>query len=223
MGRPIVWYHYICERCKKSFDTTGTSKRRNNKHVLCSSSCANKWNAVSRRGCAPWNKGQPCSEETKVKIGNANRGFHHSKETRNKMSYNFKSGKRETISYWLGKKQPEEMVKKRIRLGENHHNWNPDGISKQPGYKWAMESKRRAIKIGNGGSHTPQEWDIVRSNFYWTCPRCFRKEPDIKLTKDHIIPLSAGGSDYIENVQPLCLSCNCRKFTKQIRYDPVCP
>jgi hypothetical protein len=45
-----------------------------------------------------------------------------------------------------------------------------------------------------------------------------KQEPLIKLTRDHILSLSNGGTDDITNIQPLCVQCNSKKSTKTIRY-----
>lgn len=154
-------------------------------------------------------KHKPHSIETKTKIGLANsislKGHKASEETKNKL--------------------------KKL-IGEKSHNWK-GGISKKPDYqklnfkKWIKENydrklylnkRRRIKKQGNGGFHTQREWQLLKAQYNWTCLVCLIKEPKIKLTEDHIIPLSKGGSDNIENIQPLCKSCNSKKGTKVIKY-----
>ena len=46
------------------------------------------------------------------------------------------------------------------------------------------------------------------------CQICFRTEPEVKITIDHIIPVSKGGTNHIDNLQPLCMTCNQRKSAK---------
>lgn len=75
----------------------------------------------------------------------------------------------------------------------------------------ARWSARRARKLGNGGSHTAEEWRILKATYDHRCLSCDKQEPDIKLTKDHVISIDAGGPDSIENIQPLCQRCNSRK------------
>lgn len=58
------------------------------------------------------------------------------------------------------------------------------------------------------GSHSEEEWQEVLRRAKGRCAHCKKRR---KLTKDHVTPLAEGGTDLISNIQPLCLSCNCRK------------
>jgi 5-methylcytosine-specific restriction endonuclease McrA len=79
-------------------------------------------------------------------------------------------------------------------------------------------SSRRARLLGNGGTITAQEWGGLKKKYNYTCLCCKRREPEIKLTLDHVLPLILGGENVIENAQPLCKSCNSRKHAKHIDY-----
>lgn len=79
----------------------------------------------------------------------------------------------------------------------------------------------RARKLKAKGNHTEKEWLKLKAHFGWMCLCCKKCEPEIKLTEDHIMPLSLGGSNYISNIQPLCQSCNARKHIKIIDYRPT--
>lgn len=57
-------------------------------------------------------------------------------------------------------------------------------------------------------THSDEEWNEMLDFFNDTCAMCFITG---KMTKDHIIPIYIGGSDGIENLQPLCRNCNSGK------------
>jgi 5-methylcytosine-specific restriction endonuclease McrA len=78
--------------------------------------------------------------------------------------------------------------------------------------------RRKVRLLKNGGFHSQGEWENLKAQYNWTCPACKKSEPKISLTKDHIISVLKGGSNNIENIQPLCRPCNSRKRSKIIKY-----
>ena len=80
-------------------------------------------------------------------------------------------------------------------------------------------SRNRQNKKRNSlGDHTFIEWNELKRKYNYTCLCCGKSEPEIKLTEDHIVPLSKGGSNYIDNIQPLCQVCNSTKNNKTIDF-----
>ena len=73
----------------------------------------------------------------------------------------------------------------------------------------------KARKRNAKGSHTLQEWEGLKKKFNYRCANCGKQK---LLTEDHIISLKKGGTNYIDNIQPLCQSCNSKKGIKNISF-----
>jgi len=78
-------------------------------------------------------------------------------------------------------------------------------------YGTESNRRRRVLKTGNGGNHSEQEWSSLKQFFDEQCLSCGSKST--KLSRDHVTPLTKGGSDNIANIQPLCRPCNSVKGT----------
>src|SRR4029079_17208045 len=74
-----------------------------------------------------------------------------------------------------------------------------------------QKRSERLSEARRKGTHTDEQWEAMKEEFGSCCVRCGRTEPDVELVKDHIVPMYQGGSDGIENLQPLCRYCNSSK------------
>jgi 5-methylcytosine-specific restriction endonuclease McrA len=83
------------------------------------------------------------------------------------------------------------------------------------GVSSANTQRKRAEKLGLGEHFTPGEWVALIARYSGRCSNC---GSDKGLAPDHVIPLSRGGANTIDNIQPLCKSCNSKKHAKTIDY-----
>ncbi|WP_242183251.1 HNH endonuclease [Sphingomonas sp. CARO-RG-8B-R24-01] len=91
--------------------------------------------------------------------------------------------------------------------GEAKWNADPSGLSRSQRLSIAREK----------GRHTKQDWLLMIEACGTICARCGDGGP---LVKDHILPIYKGGSDGIENLQPLCPTCNSSKGPEDTDHRP---
>ena len=75
----------------------------------------------------------------------------------------------------------------------------------------------RRARLLAGGIYTIQEWCALLEKYEYRCLACGSKD---HIVVDHVIPLSRGGMNTIDNLQPLCFTCNAKKHAKTIDYRP---
>lgn len=69
-------------------------------------------------------------------------------------------------------------------------------------------------KFKTPGKHTKEEWTLKIQQYNSKCFYCGKKTN--KLTKDHVVPKSRGGSNNIDNIVPSCWPCNYTKRAKSV-------
>lgn len=66
---------------------------------------------------------------------------------------------------------------------------------------------------------TGRQWKELRAKYGNVCLACGTPEIDeYPLTPDHVVPLCKGGGGGIDNIQPLCWSCNVKKSRRDTDY-----
>lgn len=140
----------------------------------------------------------------------------------------YKKDNKESVNAFnreYNRKNPEvkrESDRKWIERGDNRQKKNAADKEYRKSHPASREynainlARRRARLRNAVGKVSAREWRDILNFYDNTCLSCGRN--DIKLTLDHIVPLISGGSNSVDNVQPLCGSCNSRKSRKTIDY-----
>jgi 5-methylcytosine-specific restriction endonuclease McrA len=74
------------------------------------------------------------------------------------------------------------------------------------------DRQRRSERLAEArkkGRHSQLEW-LVMKHLFKVCAAC--RDSSRPVEKDHITPISCGGSDAIDNLQPLCARCNIQNW-----------
>jgi len=185
----------ICENCHNEFKPDGCNQKY----------CVNCKYVITK--CVI------CDKEFKIKRSKYNQG-------RGKIcSKKCKRSKK----YWKDyhKKYRDKNIKKRKKYSREYRdkNINKEKERMRKYRQTAVGKEKRKIytnnyrskKRNNGGNFTKNEWEYIKWLYNYRCAMCQKK---IKLTIDHIIPISKNGRNDFNNIQPLCLKCNCSKQDK---------
>ena len=125
----------------------------------------------------------------------------------------YRRGHPEEVKAYNTKYHPEWRAKNRTRWNAYSAKYRLSHLDKA--VQHAINYRARCQKAS--GSHTLVQWQSLLEQHKY---RCFwhrrYNNCDLILTKrtatrDHVIPVSRGGSNDISNIVPACQSCNSRK------------
>jgi 5-methylcytosine-specific restriction endonuclease McrA len=94
---------------------------------------------------------------------------------------------------------------------ERRRRMDPAARNLAANIRWHQRKRR----LRAGGQFTKAEWLALCAAYGHRCLCCGTTE---RLSIDHVIPLSKGGANTIDNLQPLCLPCNQAKGSRVIDF-----
>ena len=124
------------------------------------------------------------------------------------------------------KEEIKEYNKKYHALNKDHYReYKKKWRQKNPEKIKTSRIKNKAKRAGAEGSYPPQAWIDLKEQYDNRCLDCGIHESELTnrrvaeryLTPDHIIPLSRDGTNWISNIQPLCLSCNIKNWKHYLK------
>lgn len=99
-------------------------------------------------------------------------------------------------------------AKHRVKRIAAYRAWLERNPDKKKQYETVHNQRRRAQVLGNGGNHTGEQLEELFASYAGKCVYCTSDATEV----DHIVPISKGGTNDIENLVPACAPCNRRKF-----------
>ena len=215
-----------CTRCGELKPISEFHKKRPGQYQSWCKSCQNEANAVKRKANAhpyvrPLTKAcgrcgvvLPVEQFPKRGGGNGYRSVCH--ECRGILEKERKLRKKEKDpDAWYAANAAYRTAVGSEELSARVQRWHEKDPEHAHDVRWEAKQLRRARQHNLVGNTTAEEWKALKAYFGNRCLSCGRQEPEIKLTRDHVIPVTAeGSSEWLSNMQPLCETCNKKKFTK---------
>lgn len=134
--------------------------------------------------------------------------------------------------YWADPEGQKERVavyrsnnRDLIKVRGRQRYWNsPESYRKESRDYGAVRPIQRAVKnahrtakrLGVLSTLTEDEWRLVVYTLNQTCTYCGKKMDILSLTMDHVVPMSKGGTNTVDNVTVACLSCNVIKSDRDL-------
>jgi hypothetical protein len=82
---------------------------------------------------------------------------------------------------------------------------------------WATRDRNPSPRRRGGVDRRKRFQCFERDEF--TCQYCGRRAPDVELEVDHIVPVTAGGLDTLDNLITACVECNGGKAHRPLQAD----
>jgi hypothetical protein len=195
-----------CKLCEKQRHSLANAKKHPDITRACAW-CSAKFQTSRNKYCSP-----PCKRSAYIKKRNT-----------------AKVARKRKTKWYANLTHEEEFLIRTLwsrelrKANEKRKAQTPAGRARQA----AVRHRRRAREVGNGGSWTGKQWLALKAEHGNKCLGCGRAEAEVisigrKLVPDHVKPVSIGGANSIENLQPLChgdgSSCNMLKSARWIDY-----
>lgn len=133
----------------------------------------------------------------------------------------------QSIQYRMKNREKILLATRQRRRDPEHRKkqaeWNRLWVKRNPERARFIRARQQRLRVARiktaAGTFTFDDWERIKKDANYRCVICLSGTE--KLTVDHIVPLSLGGTNYPSNIQPLCHRCNARKGNRIIGQQEI--